>query len=281
MVISQNHNDLFRQSTTAEKLAMFQSMLDSHDIQPEEALALLGSIHAELRQPQEGAVYAQYAKTMASLLHEMPAVHEHVAANWQIQSTRSQTSDYDELVEGQDVISGLKHGTSASEPARETESTEGVEGGEEESGESAENEEKVEKEEKEEEPQDESESQEEKVEDESEAEEKEENGREEEISEEESEVEEENEETEEVDDEAEQEAEEPAEVEDEPEAEEADGEIYEESVETGNGEAEDDEVMATEAAEADEHMSETEFDYEPIEGEEMDLNDGPLAGAGE
>lgn len=79
--------DLFRQATTSEKLALFQSLLESQDMQPGEALAVLGAIHAELRRPladQRGSMYARYAQLMQSLLHRMPNIHQHVVANWQL-----------------------------------------------------------------------------------------------------------------------------------------------------------------------------------------------------
>ena len=84
MLLSQTYKDLFRQFTTSDMLSMFRSLLDSHDIQPEEALALTGAIHAGLRNPPErdGSVYAQYARTMALLRYKMPEIHEHVVANW-------------------------------------------------------------------------------------------------------------------------------------------------------------------------------------------------------
>lgn len=77
--------DLFRQATTSEKLALFQSLLESQDIQPGEALAVLGAIHAELRRPPAGVggfAYARYAQLMQSLLHQRPNVHQHVVAAW-------------------------------------------------------------------------------------------------------------------------------------------------------------------------------------------------------
>jgi len=61
-------------------------MLDSYGIKPGEALALSGSIHAELRRVEgrDGSAYASYAQTMALLNHHLPDVLQHVVANWQL-----------------------------------------------------------------------------------------------------------------------------------------------------------------------------------------------------
>ena len=86
MPISQDHKELFHQPATSEVLSMVRSMLDAYDIESNEALALLGSIHAGLRQAkgQDGSVYARYAQTMALLQHQMPEIHQHVVANWRV-----------------------------------------------------------------------------------------------------------------------------------------------------------------------------------------------------
>src|SRR5215510_364475 len=84
MPISYNHDDLFRQSDTAGKIALFQSLLEARDLHADEALALLKSIHADLEQPQghDHTVYASYARMMEALHHDMPEVHQHVVENW-------------------------------------------------------------------------------------------------------------------------------------------------------------------------------------------------------
>jgi hypothetical protein len=91
MPLSQNQHDLFHQSNTADKMSLFESLLDLHELTSDEALALLGSIHADLRQlrGQDGAIYAYYARMIGLLNHEMPAIHQHVVANWQISKEES------------------------------------------------------------------------------------------------------------------------------------------------------------------------------------------------
>jgi hypothetical protein len=91
MQSSRTNKDLFRHATPSDLLSLLRVMLDSRDIQPQEALALAGAVHAGLRKPRErdGSAYARYARTMALLRHEMPEVHEHVVANWRLPEIRS------------------------------------------------------------------------------------------------------------------------------------------------------------------------------------------------
>lgn len=82
---SKSLKELFRPAAVADLLSLFQSLVESGEIAPQEALALAGAIHAGLRNPPQGtngAAYAQYARTMAFLKHHLPQVHRHVAANW-------------------------------------------------------------------------------------------------------------------------------------------------------------------------------------------------------
>ena len=136
MTISRDYNKLFHQSTTAETLTMLQSLVDTRDVQPDEALALLGSVHADLRQSKgkDGSIYARYAQTMESLRHQMPEVHQHVVVNWQIRQSGSDTSNYDEFISLQaNTASEIRREReSVREVAGEIESNEGGEGGEEE-----------------------------------------------------------------------------------------------------------------------------------------------------
>jgi hypothetical protein len=91
MIPAQTYKNLFRRATTSDLLLLLRSMLDSRDLRPQDALALAGAVHAGLRKPGErnGSAYAQYARTMALLRHEMPETHEHVVANWRLPETRS------------------------------------------------------------------------------------------------------------------------------------------------------------------------------------------------
>jgi len=77
---------LFQQATTADWISFFQSLLDTKDLSPDEALALASLIHARLRNPtsHNGTNYAQYARIMAALNHHLPDTFQHVATNWQL-----------------------------------------------------------------------------------------------------------------------------------------------------------------------------------------------------
>ena len=90
MLLSRTTKELFRQSTTSDVLSLFRSLLDSHDIRPQEALALAGAVHAGLRNPQDldGTAYARYAQAMALLNHYLPDIHRHVVANWRLPQTK-------------------------------------------------------------------------------------------------------------------------------------------------------------------------------------------------
>lgn len=88
---SQIYKELFRNATVTEIVSMFQSLLDARDIEPQEALALAGAIHAGLRksQGQDGTAYARYAQAMALLNHHLPGVYHHVVAKWRLPEIRS------------------------------------------------------------------------------------------------------------------------------------------------------------------------------------------------
>ena len=81
---SRNHYDLFRKSSAAEKLDLFQSLLDSKDLTFDQALALLRTIRADLENPKanRSSVYVRYGQLMESLHKQMPEVYEQVANAW-------------------------------------------------------------------------------------------------------------------------------------------------------------------------------------------------------
>jgi len=128
MPLSKNHHVLFQQSNVTDRMSLFQSLLDSHELTQDEALALLGAIHADLRQSQgqDGTIYARYARVMESLHSEMPDVHQYVVANWQMPHTEA-----DPLDDSSNTEPNIKQSQETkSEAADKPEITEGVEGGE-------------------------------------------------------------------------------------------------------------------------------------------------------
>jgi X-linked retinitis pigmentosa GTPase regulator len=80
---SRNHH-LFRKPSAAEKLDLFQSLLDSKDLTFDQALALLRTIRADLENPKanRSSVYVRYGQLMESLHKQLPEVYEQVANAW-------------------------------------------------------------------------------------------------------------------------------------------------------------------------------------------------------
>jgi hypothetical protein len=69
-----------------DKISMFRSLFISSELTQDEALALLGSIHADLRQlrGKDGSVYAGYVRVMGPFQNKMPDVCQHVIDNWKL-----------------------------------------------------------------------------------------------------------------------------------------------------------------------------------------------------
>jgi len=284
MPISSDHHNLFHQSGTADKISQFESLLQAHDLNGDEALALLKSIHTDLEQPQghDHTVYASYAHMLEALHHEMPNVHQHVLANWQTpKHADTEEESVDDEVEEAESDEGESEARNEDKRNQEdvkeseAEETEVEEAEEEESEAEEESEEEGEEEgEGEEEAEDESEeSEEEGDESEEEAEESQEDQNEEEGEEEESEEEGEEEQAEESEEETEESEEEAEEEEEGTEESEEIEEAESESEGAEGGEAEESEAMATEAAEAA-----GEAEHEEAEGEEFEENESGMEG---
>jgi len=99
-----SHQDLFQQASAAEKISLVQSLMETGELDANVAMALLKSIHSELAQPQghDHALYANYARLMASLNHKMPDVHQHVVANWRAPQ-RAQLQPEEDLEEEEPI----------------------------------------------------------------------------------------------------------------------------------------------------------------------------------
>jgi len=69
-----------------DKISMFRSLFISSELTQDEALALLGSIHADLRQlrGKDGSVYAGYVRVMGPFQNKMPDVYQYVIDNWKL-----------------------------------------------------------------------------------------------------------------------------------------------------------------------------------------------------
>jgi hypothetical protein len=93
MSLSQDYNNLFRRSDIADQLRLMESLLDSKDLTPAQAIALLNIIRVELDapQPHRSSIYRRYAQVMQSLRSEMPEVHEQVVQAWEAKRANLQT----------------------------------------------------------------------------------------------------------------------------------------------------------------------------------------------
>ena len=140
MSLSQDHSNLFRRSDVTDKLSLLQSLLDSRDLTPVQAIALLNNIRAELETPQtnRSSVYRRYAQVMESLRRAMPEVHEEVVQAWETKKATLQTqgeAEENEEVEVEEVVSelGEEIEIESEEPSKdavmETETEEELEGG--------------------------------------------------------------------------------------------------------------------------------------------------------
>src|SRR5258706_10994476 len=149
MPLSSSHHDLFHQSNAADKISLVQSLLQANDLNADEALALVKSIHEELAQPEghDGSVYASYAHMMEALRHVLPETHQQMMATLQAPDkadAKDESADEPAEEEAEGSETEAKH-TEKLEHESEKES----EGEEEEGGEGEEEEEEPEEEEEE------------------------------------------------------------------------------------------------------------------------------------
>ncbi len=80
---------LFRHADVSDKIAFFQSLLDSRELTPDAARALLHVIHVELRDPvgRDPAIYKRYAALGESFRAQMPGVYQQVFGRRGIEAT--------------------------------------------------------------------------------------------------------------------------------------------------------------------------------------------------
>ena len=90
-IITSDHKDLFCPPTTEDKLTLFQSLLDAHELTENLSLSLLKIIHQEIKnnrdQSRERSLYKQYAKAIASLSHHKLDLLHHVVNTWKNNQT--------------------------------------------------------------------------------------------------------------------------------------------------------------------------------------------------
>ncbi len=92
-IITSNHKDLFRTSTTEDKLTLLQLLLDAHELTLNLSLALLKIIHGELRSDQshDRSLYKRYAETIESMRYHMLDTFQLMVAAWKSNRTISIT----------------------------------------------------------------------------------------------------------------------------------------------------------------------------------------------
>ncbi len=97
MAISES-NSLFRDSGPRETLNFFLSRLQSGDLSSEEALAMLGAVHAELGKGGSGdpKAYQSYSAAMESLRQLRPDIYDDVVTAWGSRSRNTSDSASDE-----------------------------------------------------------------------------------------------------------------------------------------------------------------------------------------
>jgi hypothetical protein len=83
-IIRSSHKDLFRNSTTDDKLTLFQLLLDKKELTVDLTLALLKIIHSELKSDQyrDRSVYKRYAEAIESLRYHMMDMLQQVVDAW-------------------------------------------------------------------------------------------------------------------------------------------------------------------------------------------------------
>jgi hypothetical protein len=84
-IIKSNHNDLFRNPTTDDKLTLFKLLLDTKELTVDLTLALLKIIHSELKNDQyrrDRSVYKRYAEAIESLRYHMMGMLQQVVDAW-------------------------------------------------------------------------------------------------------------------------------------------------------------------------------------------------------
>jgi hypothetical protein len=88
-IITSNHKDLFRNSTTENKLTLLQLLLDANELTVNLTLALLKIIHRELKSDQnrDHSLYKRYAGAIESLRYHMLDMFQLVVAAWKYQQS--------------------------------------------------------------------------------------------------------------------------------------------------------------------------------------------------
>jgi hypothetical protein len=82
--MTSNRKDLFRNTTTDDKLTLLHLLLDSNELNVSLTLALLKNIHGDLKRDHvsDRSVYRRYAGAIESLRHRMLDTFQLAVAAW-------------------------------------------------------------------------------------------------------------------------------------------------------------------------------------------------------
>ncbi len=88
MTISSNYRELFRAASIAEKLALFQRMLEASELYVDLALALLKAIHKQLsfEKSSDHIDYKRYAETIELLRYHRADMLKEVITAWKAEN---------------------------------------------------------------------------------------------------------------------------------------------------------------------------------------------------
>ena len=92
-LITSNHKDLFRTSTTKDKLTLFQLLLDANELTVNLTLSLLKIIHRELKnnQNRNRSLFKRYAEAIEYLRYHNSEMLQLVVAAWNFHQSQSTT----------------------------------------------------------------------------------------------------------------------------------------------------------------------------------------------
>jgi len=92
-IITSKHKDLFRNPTTEDKLTLFGLLLDANELTVNLTLALLKSIHGELKNNQNSdrSLFKRYAEVIESLRYRMLDTFQLAVIAWKHYQSASTT----------------------------------------------------------------------------------------------------------------------------------------------------------------------------------------------
>ena len=92
-IIKSTHKDLFRTPTTEDKLDLFQSLLNAHELTVNLSLSLLKITHSEVKSSQrrDHSLFKRYAEAIEALRYHNSDTLQLVVAAWKFHQSPSTT----------------------------------------------------------------------------------------------------------------------------------------------------------------------------------------------